>query len=605
MGSQLLKYSLIPQEANQALRLIVLDEIPEDQDLRTQWNDLVLRHKRPQVFYTYEWALAVYRSYGEVLRPLLFLAYNENDNLCGIAALALDSVGKQVCFLCATTADYCDFLTTSEDTAFVSAVLSELDKRGLRRITLANFPVDSSVLSALRKSSADHGYQLYARTAYHCAQIFLSRLERLPDGRIALPRTRAIRRSLNSMDRNESVVLTHARSQSEAVSVLPQFIQTHVARFLATGRISNLAHRDRQRFLLELAKLLAERGWLTVSRLASGEKSFAWNYGFQFEGSWFWYQPTFDNRYAKLSPGMCLLAKIVEEAAETPAITTVDLGLGAEEYKQAFSNQTQETLYVTLRRSPVQHAAEILRYRLAELVKSSPKTEVKVRVLIGLLRDLRAKTTSVGVLPVLRGFAERLAGLAYSKTEVIFFESGGANRGGRRSTLVPLNLNVLADAACQYVEDRSTCSYLIRSAARLQEGKADGFALISDQGAILHFVWVTQFDGFFLSELNKKVDAPSADSVMIFDCWTPLSSRGHGYYGDAIAQLACRMREAGKRPWIFSAATNTSSIRGLQKAGFEKRYSMIRQRVLMKQRIEGTAARIEETLHDEIPMNHS
>jgi len=465
-------------------------------------------------------------------------------------------------------------------------------------------PADSSALTALRKLSAAHGYQLYARTAYHCAQISLSGLERLPNSQISLPRARAIRRSLSALARKESAELTHARTPREAESVLPQFIQTHVARFLATGRISNLAHRARQTFLLELAKLLADRGWLTVSRLTSGDKTFAWNYGFQFEGTWFWYQPTFDNRYAKLSPGLCLLAKMVEGAAATPALGTIDLGLGAEEYKEAFSNQTQETLYVTLRHSRIRHAGEILRFRLATLVKSSPNAEAKVRTLVGRLRDVRAKMISLGVLPVLRGFVQRLAALVYSKTEVIFFEFAGLNQAGRTGALVPLDLNMLADAVCQHVDDHLTCSYLVRCAARLQKAVADGFALIDDQGGFVHFAWVTAFDGFFLSELNSKVGAPSPDSVMIFDCWTPLSSRGHGYYGDAIAQLACRMREAGKKPWIFSAATNTLSIRGLQKAGFEKRYSMIRQNLLMRQRIGGPTAQVEEVLHDEISVGH-
>ena len=55
------------------VRLVVLQEIPEDANLRQQWNALVQRVDQPQVFYTYEWSLAVQRAYHAMLRPLLFL----------------------------------------------------------------------------------------------------------------------------------------------------------------------------------------------------------------------------------------------------------------------------------------------------------------------------------------------------------------------------------------------------------------------------------------------------------------------------------------------------------------------------------------------------
>ena len=64
----------------------------------------------------------------------------------------------------------------------------------------------------------------------------------------------------------------------------------------------------------------------------------AWNYGFQFHGSWFIYQATFDRRQEEHSPGHCLLSRIVTEACDMDAMKVVDLGLGAEGYKERFGN---------------------------------------------------------------------------------------------------------------------------------------------------------------------------------------------------------------------------------------------------------------------------
>jgi hypothetical protein len=156
-----------------------------------------------------------------------------------------------------------------------------------------------------------------------------------------------------------------------------------------------------------------------------------------------------------------------------------------------------------------------------------------------------------------------------------------------------VSYELLAEAAMESAEDEAALQYLLRSAKRLREGDAEGFALVDDQGRPLHFAWATGFDGFFLSELNARVDAPSADCVMLFDCWTPLGSRGRGYYGRTVSLIAQLLRERGKRPWIFSAASNLASVRGLEKAGFQRRYALVRRRVLGWQTIQGKTPRLD------------
>jgi len=377
----------------------------------------VQRVDQSQVFYTYEWSLAVQRAYQATLHPLLFLAYDEGESLCGVAALASDVSGRRVSFLCATTGDYCDFLSLPEHKhALVGGVLAELRKLGIGDITLTNLPADSSTVSALEQACTQNGYRSFARTAYVCAQVSLAKLERKPgENKPVLPGRKMLRRSLSAMGREAPVRLDHARSWDAAGPILPRFMRAHVARFLATGRVSNMAQPERRRFLEELAKLLSEPGWLALTRMMAGENEIAWNYGFQFQGTWFWYQPTFDSELEKYSPGFCLLAKLIEEAAENPALSTVDLGLGAEEYKERFANQSRETLYVTLRTSSVQHVREILRYRAAELVKTSPKLEAAVRAAVARLRNLRESVGRAGVVAPVQLPADRGGGFLQSE----------------------------------------------------------------------------------------------------------------------------------------------------------------------------------------------
>jgi CelD/BcsL family acetyltransferase involved in cellulose biosynthesis len=569
------------------LRLVVLKEIPEDENLRRQWDALVEQIDQPQVFYTYEWALAVQCAYGTTRHPLIFLAYDDQDSLCGVAALATISLGKEVGFLCATTGDYCDFVSLPEHKeSFVAEVLAQLKRENIHEIRLANLPSDSVTVSALRHAARSQRYYRFSRTAYVCAQVSLGSLQRRGENKPVLPRKKMLRRFLNAMGRAAPVQLQHARTRDEAQAVLPGFIDAHVARFLATGRISNLASKERRVFLAELAKLLSERGWFALTTMRAGEKIFAWNYGFQFRGTWFWYQPTFDGDFEKYSPGFCLLAKVIEEAAEMPELKTVDLGLGAEDYKDRFANQTRETLHVTLTNSAARLIQETVRSGAAAMVKFDPRVEATVRSILARLQRVKKHFAREPLSQVCVRMARRVRASLLAETEVIFYQvsgSSGVNSG--EMSLCPLDLHQLAVAVPFYLEDAPTLAYLLRAAARSRSTDAHGFVMVKRDGTPVHFVWTTSFHEFFLSELNDQVSGTLPTAVMLFDCWTPPAVRGRGYYAQAVNLVASHVTAEGKEPWIFSAAANTASVRGLEKAGFRRHYSLTRRRILWRQTI--------------------
>jgi CelD/BcsL family acetyltransferase involved in cellulose biosynthesis len=575
------------------LRLVLLREIPEDETLRRQWNALVDRVDQPQVFYTYEWALAVRRAYSATLQPLLFLAYDEGEpeSLCGVAALATDPSEREASFLCATTGDYCDFLSLPErKPALVDAVLAELRKEGIYRAAFANLAADSTTVAVIRQAARRHRYFSFARTGYVCAQVSLSQLERRKEGKPVAPGGKRLRRLVNAMARTAPVRFDHARSWEALQPILPEFMQAHVARFLEIGRISNLARPTRQRFLTELAKLLSEKQWLVLSRLITGEKTVAWHYGFRFRGTWFWYQPTFDSRIEHYWPGFCLLTQVIQEAAEDPAMRTLDMGLGSEAYKAKFANASRETLYVTLHSSIFRHLGSVLRDRTAAMVKTHPVAEKFAEAVRSRIKLLRERTRRQRPTQTVVWVAKQLMRRLWTRDEVLFYEWQGCPAAPPVSgdvKLRPLALDQLARAASAYVDDSETLTYLLRSTRRLREGTAEGFVLVDARGTPLHFAWVTGFAGFFLAELNTKVEAACPEAVLLFDCWTPAAARGHGHYSSAIRQIANQVRGEGKRPWIFSAATNAASVRGIEKAGFQRRYSLVRQRVFNLQRVKG------------------
>lgn len=362
------------------MRITLSTEIPDS--IGPQWNALLDRMERPEVFYTHEWALAVSRAYQSSIKPLLFLAHDQDD-LIGLVALATDRSRAQTFFLCSTTADYCDFISSENCRAeFVVAVLSELNRLQLPTLVIANLPADSATARILSPAASISGRFAFSRPAYNCARIHLGSPGRRQAALSNTSAQKPIRYSLRRLEKQGLLAAEHITSWEQIQEALPGFIDAHIARFKSTDRQSNLTDPARQVFLRELAYLLSPKGQIVLSRLLCGGRPIAWNYGFQFRGSWFYYQPTFDAEWRQFSPGICLLAKIVEAACDDPSIKLLDLGLGAEEYKQRFSTGARQTLHATVTRSARHRLRVATRYHLASAIKSSAYLNHWVRRLL-------------------------------------------------------------------------------------------------------------------------------------------------------------------------------------------------------------------------------
>jgi CelD/BcsL family acetyltransferase involved in cellulose biosynthesis len=364
------------------VRIVLLRKIPEEPSFLRQWDDLVMQMERPEVFYTCEWALAVQSAYQSSLRPLLLLGY-EGEDLVGVASLATDAAEQSVGFLAATTADYCDVVTHPHQRAeFIDAVFAELGKLKTFLVALASIPEDSATLVAHQAAAEEYGFHVYTRPACFCFQVELGSGEQRQEIKSALAGKKKLRRYVRTMQREGPVTFAHLKSAAQIQAALPEFMNAHVARFRSKQLISVLSTPERRFFLEELARRFSGSEVVTLSMLMVADRPVAWNYGFQFHGSWFWYQPTFDSRQEENSPGQCLLLRIVTEACDLDGIRVVDLGLGAEGYKERFGNCTRQTLDVTMTKSWSRHLQEILRYRAAGALKRSSKVESAVRRLL-------------------------------------------------------------------------------------------------------------------------------------------------------------------------------------------------------------------------------
>jgi CelD/BcsL family acetyltransferase involved in cellulose biosynthesis len=566
------------------MRLRLYRHIPEDDDFRRQWSHLVYEMESPAVFYTWEWAQAVARAYAPTTQPLLFAAYRD-QLLIGVVAFACDMTSRKVWFLTASTADYCDFVSAPRDRAeFIEVVVGELRKLGIREFRLANLPADSASATVLQPSARNCGYTVFARPAYLCAQVsFDSSEARQKIGQDVRNKLKRTAKALSGMG---TITVEHSATSDQFTAEFPQYSTAHVARFLATGRISNLMSCQRRAFLVDLARLLTEQGWLAFSTLKLEGRTFAWNYGFKFAGTWFWYQPAFDPELHRFSPGVHLLCEVLRQASEDTETSIVDMGLGDEGYKARYANAGRQILHITASRSRRRKAWESSRYRAAELVKRSPGLERRLRQSRSQMSVFRKRIATTGFADSGRFYFSRFMRYFFNAARVYFFEWNAPQilDSDPQVSLQPLSIALLASAAMAYENEHEIVEYLLRS-ARMHSGGTEGFALINSEGVPVHFCWIAPFNGFRLDELGQVLQEPEVGSVLLFDSWTPPTLRGRGYYTQCISLVASHLLNKGKHPWTYSTAARSSSFRGIQRAGFVPRFSLVRKKRLHLDRI--------------------
>jgi len=328
-----------------------------------------------------------------------------------------------------------------------------------------------------------------------------------------------------------------------------------------------------------------------LTRLMAGDRPVAWNYGFQFAGSWFWYQPTFDSEFEQSSPGICLLAKIIAEACERPDITRVDLGLGAEGYKDRFANGASETLHVTLTPFRSDHGKEVLRYRAAALIKANAGLERTTRFALAKLGASSAQLARNGFFKSIRAAAKRLRASAAGSEETVFYEWSRGCRFDKLTapivfSLKLLDLEQLAAAAMEYFDDEKALNYLLRCADRLKSSEYRGYALIRPNGTALAFAWVSLSPVCPLTALNYEAAGLAPNAAFLFDRWTSRSQPGQECDEKFAQLIADDLARTNRTLWMLVGSSSDDSLRKLAGSGFQRRYSILQRRLLFHQRAE-------------------
>ncbi|MFL6262460.1 MAG: GNAT family N-acetyltransferase [Thermoanaerobaculia bacterium] len=300
------------------------------ESLRGEWSDLCDRSPQVTPFQRPEWLLPWGRAFppGE---PWV-LAARRGGRLIALAPLLIypHEGRRTVAFCGGGVSDYCDVVADPEGEEAVSALLAHLAERR-DRWEVADFepvPGDSPLLRAPEGST---------ETRDVCPGLDLP--ERVEDlGKVVPTRQLANLRKYRRKAEALGELRLHDGSWEERLEVLLGFYLAR--RGESNGDTLRAFHR-------EAAAGFHARGALGLHLLCLNGDPLAGLYGFRERDTFYCYMQGFNERWARLSPGVMVVGTAIEEAIRQ-GLRRIDFLRGREPYKYWWGATDRETFRRTL-----------------------------------------------------------------------------------------------------------------------------------------------------------------------------------------------------------------------------------------------------------------
>ena len=340
---------------------------------------------------------------------------------------------------------------------------------------------------------------------------------------------------------------------------LPAFFRQHIRRQHVAARESAYSNLEPAAFCQALVDRLDPASELRFSVLELDGRPVAYHLGFQINGKYFYYKPTFDIDLWDHSPGQILLYELLRTAGEVD-VREFDFCQGGEPYKYRFANLIRQNhTYVVYPQGP---AAELRRTLAHSLAAAKTRLERRPTVKGRLLNILDA-ARSVKARAHAHGWRGLVAACKHCVRTTILdwdylisseclpaaLENDPADPNYR---VEPGSLGRLADFAREAgVVDASRLR-----AARERLKRGDPAYLVTNNGSLTHVVWVAAAGNLQDNDLIRRL-RPSNTALVVYDCWTGCGCKPM-IHPVALAEILAAARKADVSTWILSPADRHS-----------------------------------------------
>lgn len=313
--------------------------------LHQEWNPLLRDSASDTLFLTWEWQSTWWEHLGE--GELYLIAVRDGGHLSGIAPLYLTTSDDGLKTLsvvgCRDVSDYLDLIAASGQEAKVyGALLDWLESDEAPAWDLAdlcNMPSASPTHSLLAEMAADRGYQVHTEVEDICPIIPLPATWDDYLNSLSKKQRHEIRRKLRRAEGSGQINWYIVNEEHDLAAEMEAFIELHQKSHVDKDEFMDAQMKG---FFHAAAQVLHEAGWLQLAFMeVNGEKA-ATMLNFDYQDSIMVYNSGYNpHKYARLSPGIVLLAYCIQWAIELGR-SKFDFLRGDEEYKYRFGAQPTE-----------------------------------------------------------------------------------------------------------------------------------------------------------------------------------------------------------------------------------------------------------------------
>ncbi|HWR52896.1 MAG TPA: GNAT family N-acetyltransferase, partial [Bryobacteraceae bacterium] len=294
---------------------------------------------------------------------------------------------------------------------------------------LENVPASSRLVRAVNKLPSHLRSRLQVVFRCPCPTILIGESNKGELRKLA--HKKDIRRQQHRLERLGRLEFRHLETREEIRHHLPIFFRQHIERRALLGQRSRFLEESAREFYQNLAEEFDPAGPLRFSLLGLDGRPLAYHFGFQYNHSFIRYTSVFNVNDMAYSPGEVLLGKLLEYADEND-IREFDFGIGGEDYKRRFSNQTKENVAIYLNRRSGHLSLPYLRRQALDALRwikeqgrqqtyaSRQQSGFSSR-LLRLAAAMNGDITSANWAEMLRNSVRSVANYLYSQQEVAIF----------------------------------------------------------------------------------------------------------------------------------------------------------------------------------------
>ena len=308
------------------------------------WNRLAARSPVATVFQSWEWHRAWWNAFGERGR-LALVCVRQEETLRAVAPLWIDA-GRVLRFVGDGHADYGDVLCAAEDAAAAEALwLAIVGLGDWRSAAWRHLPAEAWAARWARR-----GGRTVPSPPIPCPRLDL----RDREAARGMATKKSLRRHANHFARQPGFEVAHSSSRRDIEPWLEAFFDQHVQRWAGTPTPSAFANTSERIFYRNLVAGFDGTGRLWFTRLCTAEGPVAFHLGFECEGTFTWYKPSFAISLARRSPGEALIKALLDRAIARE-LATFDFTVGGEAFKLRFATSIPEACSYRLYRGRVDH----------------------------------------------------------------------------------------------------------------------------------------------------------------------------------------------------------------------------------------------------------